>query len=200
MPWGLKRFQQTRNLHFITFSCYQRAPLLGTPEARRVFEQTLEKVRQWYALYVTGYVVMPEHVHLLISEPERGTLAIAIQMLKQITADQLKATADAFWLARYYDFNVWSESKVVEKLRYMHRDPVNRELVDLPVDWEWSSFRHYLSGVEGVIEIESQWTARRREQLGVATQLPGTNSIPEGAPPLSLRSLERQGGGFHREE
>ena len=41
MPWGLKRFQQTRNLHFITFSCYHRAPLLGTPEARRVFEQTL---------------------------------------------------------------------------------------------------------------------------------------------------------------
>ena len=84
-----------RNLHFITFSCYHRAPLLGTPEARRVFEQTLENVRQWYALYVTGYVVMPEHVHLLISEPERGTLAIAIQMLKQITAHQLKATADA---------------------------------------------------------------------------------------------------------
>ena len=161
MPWGLKRFQQTRNLHFVTFSCYQRAPLLGTPEARRVFEQTLEKVRQWYALYVTGYVVMPEHVHLLISEPERGNLAIAIQMLKQITAHQLKTTDDAFWLARYYDFNVWSESKVVEKLRYMHRNPVNRELVELPGDWEWSSFRHYLSGVEGVIEIESQWTARR---------------------------------------
>src|SRR5439155_6059626 len=79
MPWGLKRFQQTRNLHFITFSCYHRAPLLGTPEARRVFEQTLEKVRQWYALYVTGYVVMPEHVHLLISEPERGNLAIVIK-------------------------------------------------------------------------------------------------------------------------
>jgi len=95
VPWGLKRFQQTRNLHFITFSCYDRAPLLGTPEARRVFEQTLENVRQWYALYVTGYVVMPEHVHLLISEPEGGTLAIAIQMLKQIAAHQLKATADA---------------------------------------------------------------------------------------------------------
>ncbi len=166
MPWGLKRFQQTRNLHFITFSCYHRAPLLGTPEARRVFEQTLEKVRQWYALYVTGYVVMPEHVHLLISEQE-------------------------FWLARYYDFNVWSESKVVEKLRYMHRDPVNRELVDLPVDWEWSSFRHYLSGVEGVIEIESQWTARRREQLGVAIRLTPRDENPH---PVSPKNGETRAG------
>src|SRR2546426_11275423 len=95
MPWGLKRSQQARCLHFVTFSCYHRAPLLAIPEARCIFEQTLERVRKWYGLYVTGYVVMPEHVHLLISEPEGGTLAIAIQMLKQIAAHQLKATADA---------------------------------------------------------------------------------------------------------
>src|SRR3989442_8227407 len=69
MPWGLKRFQQARCLHFVTFSCYHRAPLLAIPEARCIFEQTLERVRKWYGLYVTGYVVMPEHVHLLISEP-----------------------------------------------------------------------------------------------------------------------------------
>ena len=67
MPWGLKRFQQARCLHFVTFSCYHRAPLLAIPEARCIFEQTLERVRKWYGLYVTGYVVMPEHVHLLIS-------------------------------------------------------------------------------------------------------------------------------------
>jgi len=197
MPWGLKRFQQTRNLHFVTFSCYHRAPLLGTPEAGRVFEQTLEKVRQWYGLNVTGYVVMPEHVHLLISEPERGNLAIAIQMLKQITAHQLKATADAFWLARYYDFNIWSESKVVEKLRYMHRNPVIRELVKLPADWEWSSFRHYLSGIEGVIEIESQWTARRRERLGEVTPHDANPvpAIPQGNPhPVSPKSRETRMG------
>ena len=191
MPWGLHRHYGTGHLHFITFSCYHRAPLLGTPEARRVFEQTLERVRQWYALYVTGYVVMPEHVHLLISEPERGNLAIAIQMLKQITAHQLKTTSDAFWLARYYDFNVWSESKVVEKLRYMHRNPVNRELVELPGDWEWSSFRHYLSGVEGVIEIESQWTARRREQLGVAIRLTPRDENPH---PVSPKNGETRAG------
>jgi putative transposase len=165
MPWGLKRFQEARCLHFVTFSCYHRAPLLASPETRRIFEQTLEQVRGWYGLYVTGYVVMPEHVHLLISEPEQGRLSTALQMLKQITAHRLMSHAQAgvFWQARYYDFNVWSERKRVEKLRYIHRNPVKRGLCESPEEWEWSSFRHHLYGVEGVVEISGHGaTARRR--------------------------------------
>ena len=168
VPSGLKRYQQTRQLHYITFSCYRRASLLGTPEARDTFEATLEEARRWYGFYVTGYVVMPEHVHLLMSEPERGDLAHCIQMLKQNTSRKLKAgTKTPFWLARYYDFNVWSERKVLEKLRYIHRNPVTRGLVKRPEDWAWSSFRHYLTGVDGTVEIESHWTARRRERKGL---------------------------------
>ena len=68
MPWGLKRYQQARCLHFITFSCYRRDPLLGRP-ARETFESKLERVRTWYGFYITGYVVMPEHVHLLVKVP-----------------------------------------------------------------------------------------------------------------------------------
>ncbi len=64
MPWGLKRYQQARCLHYLTFSCYRRAPLLDTGAKRRVVEVTLERVRRWYGFYVTAYVVMPEHVHL----------------------------------------------------------------------------------------------------------------------------------------
>ncbi|MFI5115775.1 MAG: transposase [Terriglobales bacterium] len=71
MPWGLKRYQQARDLHFITFSCYRRQPLLGSAPAKRLFEQALEQARRAYGFYVASYVVMPEHVHLLISEPER---------------------------------------------------------------------------------------------------------------------------------
>jgi hypothetical protein len=69
-----------------------------------------------------------------------------------------------FWQERYYDFNVWSEQKRVEKLRYIHRNPVMRGLVGRPEDWIWSSFRHYLTGKESIVEIESHWTARRRQQ------------------------------------
>ena len=114
-----------------------------------------------------GYVVMPEHVHLLVDEPERGHLAQMLQSLKQSVARTLALRApDSFWQARYYDFNVWSEGKFVEKLRYIHRNPVARGLVKRPEDWPWSSFLHYATGADGVVEIESQWTARRRERLG----------------------------------
>ena len=82
----------------------------------------------------------------------------------------------------YYDFNVWSEEKRIEKLRYMHRNPVKRGLVLNPRDWVWSSFLHYVSGVEGVVEIESQWTARKRERMGLTLRLvcPDQNPRPFG--------------------
>ncbi len=179
MPWGLKRFQQARCLHFLTFSCYRRAPLLGTPRSRDIFEQTLERTRHWYGFYVAGYVVMPEHVHLLITEPERAKLSVALQMLKQNVAHQLRGPEGGiFWQPRYYDFNVWSQPKRIEKLRYIHRNPVKRGLVEEPQDWPWSSFRHYLSGAEGVVEIESQWTARKRERMGVMPQIGVQSQIP----------------------
>ena len=169
MPWGLKHYQQTRQLHFITFSCRSRAPLLKTPSARDVFMKTLERTRVWYGFYVVGYVVMPEHIHLLISEPERSTLAVALQMLKQISSRELHASTKhaPFWQPRYYDFNVWSEHKRAEKLSYIHNNPVKRGLVTRPEEWAWSSARHYATGEDCGVEIESWWTARRREQVGV---------------------------------
>ncbi|MGD0228407.1 MAG: hypothetical protein ABSF71_39400 [Terriglobia bacterium] len=60
----------------------------------------------------------------------------------------------------------------------MHRNPVKRGLVQNPEDWAWSSFRHYVSGVDGVIEIESQWTARKREQMGVVVGIGSQNPRP----------------------
>jgi putative transposase len=168
VPWGLKRYQQTGDVHFITFSCYHREPLLGRAQARDTFVITLERVRRWYGLYVTGFAVMPEHVHLLLSEPERSNLAVALQMLKQIVSQELNGHATTpFWQPRYYDFNVYGEEKLMEKLDYVHRNPVRRGLVTRPEDWKWSSARHYATGEECVVEIESRWTARRRERIGV---------------------------------
>jgi putative transposase len=168
MPWGLKRFQTCRQVHFLTFSCYRQRPNFGNVVACSTFVSALERVRRDYDLCVYGYVVMPEHVHLLVNEPKRGTLAQAMQSLKQGVARRLALrAADSFWQARYYDFNVWSERKFVEKLRYIHRNPVKRGLVARPEDYRWSSFRHYTDGEVGVVEIESQWTARMRERAGI---------------------------------
>jgi len=90
MPWGLKRYQQTRQLHFVTFSCYHRNPLLANSQACDIFVRTLETVRRWYGFWLIGYVVMPEHVHLLLSEPESKNLALALQMLKQMVSRNLR--------------------------------------------------------------------------------------------------------------
>lgn len=153
MPESLTRYQRTGNLHFVTFSCYRRQPHLGHASARDLFERSLEAMRLRYDFFVAGYVVMPEHVHLLVSEPARVLLAKALQALKLSVAVQRRERP--FWLARYYDFNVWSEQKRIEKLRYMHRNPVKRGLVAQPEQWSWSSFQHYATGEPGTVEIES---------------------------------------------
>jgi putative transposase len=159
-------------MHFLTFSCYHRQPKLATARACGVFERSLEQTRRAYAFYVAGYVVMPEHVHLLLAEPAAAPLSKAIQALKQSVSRSLALRApEPFWQARYYDFNVWSNDKRMEKLRYIHHNPVRRGLVRRPEDWEWSSFRLYATGVEGAVEIESEWTAQRRERMGVRLEV-----------------------------
>ncbi|HKI72863.1 MAG TPA: transposase, partial [Verrucomicrobiae bacterium] len=79
----MKRYYGAGNLHFITSSCYRRLPFLGNPHRRTVFRDLLEETRQRYSFVVVGYVVMPEHVHLLIGEPEKGTPSTVMQVLKQ---------------------------------------------------------------------------------------------------------------------
>ena len=181
MPRGLKRYQEARELHFITFSCYHRQPLLASPRAMHLFEVALELSRRRYGFYVIGYVGMPEHVHLLISEPERGTLASALQAIKQSVSRRLIGDREHFWQARYYDFNVWTKRKRVEKLCYIHRNPVKRGLVEKPEDWAWSSFRHYLTGAESVVEIESPWTGRKREREGTVPRVKLTEPTTWGS-------------------
>ena len=166
MPWGLTRFHHTGQSHFVTFCCYHRRPLLTTDDSRRIFESALERVRRSFNLQVYGYVIMPEHVHLLLSEPQRDTLAEALKSLKQGASRRLIGSlplkpkdglsgdvAKHFWQKRYYDFNIRDYAQFVEKLRYLHRNPVKAGLCERPEDWEWSSFRHYATGCEGPVEI-----------------------------------------------
>jgi len=153
MPSHLRRFQQSGQIHFVTFGCYHRRPLLLKAGNRRIFEEALERARRTYGLVVYGYVVMPDHVHILLSEPASQTLADALKSLKQGVSRRLIAETGHFWQKRYYDFNVLTRARFVEKLRYIHRNPVKRSLCERPEDWEWSSFRHYSTGIEGRVAI-----------------------------------------------
>jgi putative transposase len=163
MPTGLQRFQQTGHFHFVTFSCYRRQPFLSTPEAKETVLRVLEQTREQQGLLIAAYVLMPEHVHLLCNEPAHATLATFLQIFKQLTARELKSPDQKqFWQRRYYDFNVSSHEKYVEKIQYIHRNPVQRGLVLKPEKYRWSSYNHYATGEPGAVEIESDWTARRR--------------------------------------
>lgn len=146
--------------HFVTFSCYRRLPYLAEPSAREIFELSLETMRRKYDFQVDSYVVMPEHIHLLISEPLKATLSVALQALKISVSRRLPPRP--FWQRRFYDFNVFSDRKRIEKRRYIHRNPFTRGLVSHPKDWLWSSYRHWACGEERAVEIESTWTFARR--------------------------------------
>ena len=170
---GPKALSTQRSNSFRDFLLLHRRRLLTTDESRKVFESALERLRRSFGLYVFGYVVMPEHVHLLLREPQRHTLADA---LKQGVSRHSIGEAEHFWQKRYYDFNVRNPSQFVEKLRYVHRNPMQAGLCERPEDWGWSTFRHYATGAEGSVEIESEWTARKRERaagrLCPAVELP----------------------------
>jgi putative transposase len=170
MPKNLKRYCGNGDLHFVTFSCYRRLPLLGSNHARNVFVEALSAIRARYGFLLVGYVVMPEHVHLLLSETAGGTTSDVLKVLKQRVSRDLRKESragqtklllerngeglDRFWLPRFYDFNTWSAGKIREKLDYMHFNPVSRGLVKVPSEWVWSSFLFYETGEKGLVPID----------------------------------------------
>jgi putative transposase len=122
---------------------------------------------------------MPEHFHLLITEPEVGDPSVVMKVIKEYFSKQVHASeanarkAHSFaqnanewgtpadpegriWQKRFYDFNVWSAQKQTEKVKYMHRNPVKRGLVERPEQWPWSSFRAYLCGETGPVRVRFQ--------------------------------------------
>ncbi len=130
MPKNLKRYYGHGDLHFVTFSCYRRLPLLRTIRARNLFVRALAVIRERYKFLLVGYVVMPDHVHLLISEPPKSTSSVMLKALKQRVSRELRrkkrkaasgqlrlpfmndgSGLPRFWQARFYDFNVYSSYK-----------------------------------------------------------------------------------------
>ncbi len=174
----LERRYGMGHLHFITCSCYRRKPLLGTEKARNLFLTILNEVRERWDFALVGYTVMPEHIHLMISEPRVGTPTTVMQVLKQRVSRAMhgrrrrkrapsgqgrlwdeapSAKRRPFWQRRFYDFNVWSWKKKNEKLNYMHFNPVKRGLVKHPKDWVWSSFGFYSGGKPNSCPPNPNW-------------------------------------------
>jgi putative transposase len=167
MPKNLKRIAGRGHLHFITFCCYQRRPLLAmlaTVRSRNLAVRILGEVRARFGFLLVGYVIMPEHLHLLISESDSVSPAKVVQVFKQRVSRRMRGKKRSpgkqlplrfpeedtelrrFWQRRYHDFNVYSRAKLQEKLHYMHANPVRAKLVQQPRDWPWSSWCYYYRG------------------------------------------------------
>ena len=158
------------HLHYLTASTYRRARVFDSQRIRLHFVKTLAELRVRLGFKLLGYVLMPEHFHLLIWPGERADPSKIVQSLKERTAIfilrnlrdnqhhpwcgkmlarlTLPSTVQhhgpgRVWQRRFYDLNVWSERKRLEKLNYMHGNPVKRGLVTSPDLWAWSSFRFY---------------------------------------------------------
>jgi putative transposase len=185
MPWGLKRYYGTGSLHFITWSCYRRKPLLDNPARRDLLLAVLELMRVRYRFAVIGYVVMPDHVHLLISEPLIGDPSKIVQAVKLSVSRRLAISGEFFgrlWQSRFYDFNLWSQQKEVEKLKYMHRNPVVRGLVESPEDWRWSS--------------SDTMNTEKRDWFGSTTGLGGRRKFGGALPEVQERTKSDLGAPF----
>jgi putative transposase len=170
----IKHFNVPGHVHFLTFSCYRRMPLLTNDLWCLWLAESISRSSEKHDIALWAYVFMPDHVHLLV-RPRRQTYNISdfLRSVKSSSAKRILhtlrkagspllvelrpsgATADSqfrFWQAGPgYDKNIWTLEKAVEKANYCHRNPVARGLVTSPSDWKWSS---YLALELGYDELE----------------------------------------------
>ncbi len=173
MSKATKRKVYTRagNSHFVTFSTYGNRRILGTAVARQIVISQLDAISRKGMVNVSGFVIMPDHVHALLWFVDDSALPKVMRIWKGTSAhwlrrhyetagpgfvDRLRTVRSGrevvcFWQRRYYDFNIKGHDKVREKLDYMHYNPVKAGLCGSITDWRWSSARwYYMKGSVGV--------------------------------------------------
>ena len=176
-----KHFYGLNHLHYLTRSTYRRARIFDPERFKRRFVETLDDLRSELQFKIIGYVLMPEHFHLLIGPPvdpnpsqilqkleDRTALFIlknlkdklnhpwCQQMLRRVTLPPSVHHPAHFrvWQRGGYDLNIWSPRKRREKLNYMHANPVARRLVEQPGDWPWSSWRFYYLDDASILSMD----------------------------------------------
>jgi len=169
------------HLHYITTSTYRRARLFDSERFKLKFTTTFDELRAELGFKINGYVLMPEHCHLLIWPSGHANPSEVMQAFEERTAkfilknlrqnlqhawcckmlQQLRLPPSVHhhahyrvWQRKFYDMNIWSEKKRLEKLAYMHNNPVKRRLVNNPGEWPWSSWRFYNLGDASLLSMD----------------------------------------------
>ncbi|MCB9842117.1 MAG: transposase [Phycisphaeraceae bacterium] len=164
-----KRYERVGDARYLTFSCYRREPLFDDDRIRRVFTEQLMHAREAMGFGVLAWVIMPEHVHVLVMpEPPDVTVTRVLQTLKRRSSarsleiirgsapDRIAGLCDANGLTRFwqkgggYDRNIYSRDELIEKINYIHENPVRRGLVKYSHEWAWSSARAHRG-------METEW-------------------------------------------
>jgi putative transposase len=147
----LRHYDNTGLVRFVTFNCYRNQPSLSDTQARTILIECLDAARCKYDFLLFGYVIMPEHVHLVLLPPEGQPLGLLVREIKSMSARKwfaLRPVGDAgatrvFWQKRCHDHNCRTPEDVLEKIGYCHNNPVRRGLVGDPAEWRWSSYNWF---------------------------------------------------------
>ena len=159
----LKHYDNDGHARFVTFCIHHSLPILTNDPFRRIVVDAIDKSRAAHGFEMLAYVIMPEHVHLVLWPPEIMKLGTVVGEIKRYAAkeilnnlsradglllERLTVTRDSverrvLWQRRCYDHNCRTEKAVWEKVNYCHQNPVKRGLVQSAEDWEWSSYRWY---------------------------------------------------------
>jgi putative transposase len=163
----LRHFDDSGVARFVTFTCFRRHGYLSTAQTRQTVIQALVFTRVKKGIQILGWVIMPEHMHLVLAPPPGVKLGDAIGRLKHWTARHiLKQIRDrsfvlqrgdgspAVWQRRCYDHNCHTIDSVRQKIGYCHTNPVRRGLVDEPGRWPWSSYNWYRDEEPVLLDID----------------------------------------------
>ena len=152
-------YTDQRYVFFTTFSLYRRRRLLDLDQPNRIVLGVLNHQLDAFNAKCVGFVLMPDHVHVLFWLPDPALLTRFLHGLKRMSSFRIRnwyrdnapnyfeqfGEGDRLWQSKSYTFNVYSEAKLTEKLNYIHLNPVRASLVDRAEDWRWSSARWYLN-------------------------------------------------------
>ena len=167
----LHHYDNLNTARFVTFCCYHRQKLLTAPSVIETFLEALSNARDIHKFRLLGYVIMPEHVHLVIHPQMETKLGPLIGEIKSKSAAKiitgnvislpdicLKIVDGkqkySFWQPRCYDHNCRTPETVLEKINYCHNNPVRQGLATEPGDWRWSSYNWYVGKKDVAIEID----------------------------------------------
>jgi putative transposase len=177
----LFKSRDPNTIHYVTSVTFRRVPIFRSDTACSLFINTLDETRSKYPFKLVGYVVMPDHVHLLMN-PQSCNISDLMRRLKGISArrildwlreenrvaslaklrldnPQRRAHTHAVWLKDFSAVGLWSPKFIRQKLHYIHCNPVRAGLCEHPANWRWSSYHAYLPHKQGDVPIEMDWRA-----------------------------------------